>query len=139
MAYKNFVKTEIIDEIGAELRTIRKEKDETLSFVASTLEKQGFHLSATMLGRIETAERRLDDDLFTALCDHYLVNPDELIIRACKAHINTLSKNLPDGDTKDYSSLVEQLFGLSIEHQNEIRTMIRLFAYMDKFKELELN
>ena len=59
MAYKNFVKTEIIDEIGAELRTIRKEKDETLSFVASTLEKQGFHLSATMLGRIETAERRL--------------------------------------------------------------------------------
>lgn len=92
-----------------------------------------------MLGRIETAERRLDDDLFTALCDHYLVNPDELIIRACKAHINTLSKNLPDSDTKDYSSLVEQLFGLSIEHQNEIRTMIRLFAYMDKFKELELN
>ncbi len=138
MAYKNFIKTEIIDEIGVELRTVRKGKGETLSFVAGALESQGFHLSATMLGRIENSERRIDDNLFEALCNHYHIVPNELIIRACKSHIKTLSRSLTNADTKDYSSLVDQFAGLSKNHQHEILTMIRLYTYIDKFQEIAL-
>ncbi len=138
MAYKNFTKTEIIDEIGMELRKVRNKKGETLSYVADILNQKGFHLSTTMLGRIETAERRLDDDLFAALCSHYEVNPDELIIKACNTHIDALSKNLSETTKSlDYVSLADQFAELSEQHQQEVRTMIRLFSYMDKFKEIE--
>ena len=61
MPYKNFTKTEIIDELGAELRKARNSKGLTLTQVAGALEKRGTHVSSIMLGRIETGQRRIDD------------------------------------------------------------------------------
>ena len=67
MPYKNFTKTEIIDELGAELRKARNSKGLTLTQVAGALEKRGTHVSSIMLGRIETGQRRID----TALPRHF--------------------------------------------------------------------
>lgn len=53
MAYKNFKKAEIIDEIGSELRKARNAKELTLAQVADNLEQNGTHVSGIMLGRIE--------------------------------------------------------------------------------------
>ena len=66
MAYKNFRKTEIIDELGAELRKVRNQKELTLAQVAAGLGELGTQISSIMLGRIETGQRRIDDDLFLA-------------------------------------------------------------------------
>ena len=41
MAYKNFKKAEIIDEIGSELRKARNAKELTLAQVADNLEQNG--------------------------------------------------------------------------------------------------
>ena len=61
MAYKNFKATEIIEEIGAELRKIRTDNNQTISHVAIKLAEKGFQISNTLLGRIENGERRIDD------------------------------------------------------------------------------
>ena len=67
MAYKNFRCTEIIEEIGEELRRVRKQKKLTISHVAEQVSAaSGLPVSNTLLGRIETGERRIDDEIMEA-------------------------------------------------------------------------
>ena len=87
MAYKNFKATEIIEEIGAELRKIRTDNNQTISHVAIKLAEKGFQISNTLLGRIENGERRIDDDTLNAICNYYKVDPSSVIIAASKEHI----------------------------------------------------
>lgn len=139
MAYKNFKKTEIIDELGIELRKVRNTKGLTLVQVADALEKRGTHVSSIMLGRIETGQRRIDDDLFHALCEFYHADPDEITIKACQTHIATLQKerNLSDAAEDDLLWIVEAYRNLPANRQADIRTMLRMYAYMDKFSKLD--
>ncbi len=135
MAYKNFKKTEFIEELGSELRKVRLAHNETLTITAEIMESNGFHLSGTMLGRIETGERRIDDPLFEALCEHFKVDPSTLVVNACLAHAASVSA---DDSALEKEELYKSFSSLSKQHQSEIKTMLRLFAYMDKFKELDL-
>ena len=139
MAYKNFKKTEIIDELGIELRKIRNMKSLTLAQVSNALKETGTQVSAIMLGRIETGQRRIDDDLFHALCDYYRTAPDELTIKACQAHIVTLQKgkNSFDATKNDPLQILKTYQDLPPNRQSDIRTMIRMYAYMDKFSKLD--
>lgn len=139
MAYKNFKKTEIIDELGIELRKLRNAKELTLAQVADALEKTGTHISSIMLGRIETGQRRIDDDLFHALCNHYHVNPDEITIKACQAHITALQQanNIAASHKNEALLIAEAYDNLPPNRQADIRTMMRMFAYMDKFSKLD--
>ena len=86
MPYKDFKSTEIIDEIGLELRKLRNEKKLSLATVSDAMEQQQIHISGTMLGRMENGERRIDDSLLHALCRLYDADPNALIIRACQTH-----------------------------------------------------
>ncbi len=135
MAYKNFKKTEFIEELGAELRKARLAHNETLTVTAEIMDSNGFHLSGTMLGRIETGERRIDDPLFEALCEHFQVDSSTLVVNACLAHASSISA---DDAALEKEELYKGFSSLSEQHQSEIKTMLRLFAYMDKFKELGL-
>ena len=138
MPYKNFTKTEIIDELGAELRKARNSKGLTLTQVAGALEKRGTHVSSIMLGRIETGQRRIDDELFHALCAYYDTNPDEMVIKACQAHIAALQQDKSDTTDKDFLWLLETYRTLPPDRQKDIRTMLRMYAYMDNFSKLDL-
>ena len=93
MAYKNFKKAEIIDEIGSELRKARNAKELTLAQVADNLEQNGTHVSGIMLGRIENGQRRIDDTLLHALCELYHIDSNDLTINACQSHITALQQN----------------------------------------------
>lgn len=139
MAYKNFKKTEIIDELGIELRKARNAKELTLAQVADALEKKGTHVSGIMLGRIETGQRRIDDDLFHALCDYYHVDPDIITVHACQAHIATVEKESNTISANEDESLwiAEVYRNLPQNRQADIRTMMRIFTYMDKFSKFD--
>lgn len=141
MPYKNFKKTEIIDEIGYELRKIRTDKSLTLSQVSEGLESRGTHLTNIMLGRIETGARRLDDDLFLALCDFYHTDPDQLVIRACQSHITELQETAVQSSSHvehDAQKIADIYRKLPPNRQTDVRTMMRMFAYMDQFAKLEI-
>lgn len=139
MAYKNFKKTEIIDELGNELRKVRNAKELTLAQVADALEKTGTHISSIMLGRIETGQRRIDDDLFHALCNYYHVDSNEITIKACQSHIASLKQtdNTDDSHENETLWIAEAYDNLPPNRQADIRTMMRMFAYMDKFSKLD--
>ena len=139
MPYKNFKKTEIIDELGIELRKVRNAREMTLFQVAEALEAKGTHVSNIMLGRIETGQRRIDDDLFLALCDHYDTDPDELTIKACQAHIKNLQEESGIGQSGELevSWIVETYRNLPDNRKADVRTMMRMLSYMDKFSKLE--
>lgn len=139
MAYKNFKKTEIIDDLGRELRKARNAKELTLTQVAGALEKRGTHVSGIMLGRIETGQRRIDDTLLHALCELYHVEPNGLIINACRTHISTLqqTQNTSDSNENNMNWLIESYRNLPENRQADIRTMLRLYSYMDKFAKLD--
>ena len=141
MAYKNFKHTEIIEEIGAELRKARLNKNETLAIVSDTLSSNGISISPTMLGRIENGERRIDDKLFFALCDYYEINPYITIVSACKQHINTTNKNASKSSidctiatTDEHNELISLYKNINSQGQNEIKSLMRMMAYMSAFK-----
>ena len=141
MAYKNFKATEIIEEIGAELRKIRTDNNQTISHVALELAKKGLHISNTLLGRIENGERRIDDDTLNAICNYYKVDPSSVIIAASKEHIRRLSESLSDNAVASEPFETEQLYALyhnlNAEGQKEVTNLMRLMAYMDAFKKLQ--
>ena len=141
MAYKNFKATEIIEEIGAELRKIRTDNNQTISHVAIKLAEEGFHISNTLLGRIENGERRIDDDTLNAICDYYRVDPSSVIIAASKEHIRRLSERLSDNAATSEPIETEQLYALyhnlNADGQKEVTNLMRLMAYMDAFKKLQ--
>lgn len=135
MAYKNFKKTEIIDELGTELRKARNAKELTLAQVADNLEQNGTHISGIMLGRIETGQRRIDDTLLHALCELYHIDSNDLIINACYSHISALQQNkYPASFTEtDVNCFLDAYRNLPESRQTDIRTMLRIYSYMDKF------
>lgn len=139
MAYKNFKKTEIIDELGIELRRVRNEHALTLAQVAGALEKGGTPISSIMLGRIETGQRRIDDDLFHALCDYYDADPNEITVKACQAHITSLQRAdaTAASDEADAHWLVEAYEKLPPNRQADVRTMLRMFDYLEQFSILD--
>lgn len=141
MAYKNFKATEIIEEIGAELRKIRTGSNQTISHVAVKLAEKGFHISNTLLGRIENGERRIDDDMLNAICNYYEVDPSSVIIAASKEHIRRLSERLSDNAATSEPIETEQLYALyhnlNADGQKEVTNLMRLMAYMDAFKKLQ--
>ena len=135
MSYKNFKKTEIIDELGIELRKTRNARELTLAQVADNLEQNGTHVSGIMLGRIETGQRRIDDTLLLALCELYHIDSNDLIINACQSHITALLQNkCPSSSTEtDMNWFLDTYRNLPENRQADIRTMLRLYSYMDKF------
>ena len=139
MAYKNFKKTEIIDELGTELRKARIAKELTLAQVADNLEQNGTHVSGIMLGRIETGQRRIDDTLLHALCELYHIDSNDLITNACHSHIATLQQNKCPANSaeNDVNWLLDAYRNLPENRQADIRTMLRLYSYMDKFSNLK--
>lgn len=144
MAYKNFKLTEIIDEIGSELRKARLNKHETLASVSKILSTDGINLSSTMLGRIENGERRIDDELFYKLCEHYDINPFLTIISASQQHINDItaihhSETISDFTvSSDKDNIVLSLYNnLNPEGQHEVKSLMRMMAYMNAFKKTE--
>ena len=141
MAYKNFKATEIIEEIGAELRKIRTGSNQTISHVAVKLAEKGFHISNTLLGRIENGERRIDDDMLNAICNYYKVDPSSVIIAASKEHIRRLSERLSDNAAVSERVETEQLYALyhnlNAEGQKEVTNLMRLMDYMEAFKKLQ--
>lgn len=138
MPYKNFKKTEIIDEIGSELHEIRISKKLTLYQVAEALESNSIHLSSTMLYRIETGERRIDDTILLSLCNYYQINPNSLIIRACQKHINKLleenddTQSLNEEAKSESQTIADMYLNLPSNRQADVRTMMRMLAYMEK-------
>ena len=141
MAYKNFKATEIIEEIGAELRKIRTDNNQTISHVALELAKNGLHISNTLLGRIENGERRIDDDTLNAICNYYKVDPSSLIIAASKEHIRRLSE-IPSDNTAisepvETDHLYALYHNLNTEGQKEVTNPMRFMAYMEAFKKLQ--
>ena len=140
MAYKNFKATEIIEEIGAELRRIRTEKKMTISHVAAEQAGFGLHISNTLLGRIENGERRIDDDTLNAICSFYDVDPSTVIIAASREHIRRLSEGRTDmGDspgTAEHAQLMALYRNLNSEGQKEVIHLMRLMAYMEAFRKL---
>lgn len=139
MAYKNFTLTEIIEEIGLELKKIRLQKKLTISHVANELANSGLHISSTLLSRMENGERRIDDVTLKALCQYYNVNPHSVVITASQVHI----EKLHDDDTNDLhdvttDSMKDQLTALynniNADGQNEILHLMRMMAYMEAFK-----
>ena len=139
MAYKNFKKTEIIDELGTELRKARNIKGLTLAQVADNLEQNETHVSGIMLGRIETGQRRIDDTLLHALCELYHIDSNDLIINACKTHITALQQKVCPADSigTDMNWFLDAYRNLPENRQADIRTMLRLYSYMDKFSNLD--
>lgn len=141
MAYKNFKATEIIEEIGAELRKIRIDNNQTISHVANKLAEKGFHISNTLLSRIENGERRIDDDTLNTICNYYQIDPSSVIIAASKEHIRRLSECLSDNATASESVEIDYMnalyHNLNTEGQKEVTNLMKLMAYMDAFKKLQ--
>lgn len=138
MAYKNFKATEIIEEIGIELRKIRMEKNLTISHVAAELTDSGLQISNTLLGRVENGERRIDDNALNAICSYYDVSPSAVIISASREHIRRITESQTDlGASQTVSEsihLIELYQNLNAEGQREVANLMRLMAYMDAFK-----
>ena len=139
MAYKNFKKAEIIDEIGSELRKARNAKELTLAQVADNLEQNGTHVSGIMLGRIENGQRRIDDTLLHALCELYHIDSNDLTKNACQSHITALQQNKCPANSAetDVNWFLDTYRSLPENRQADIRTMLRLYSYMDKFSNLD--
>lgn len=140
MAYKNFKSTEIIEEIGAVLRKVRLAKGITINYVADQLTQSGFHISSTLLSRIENGVRRLDDDALEHICAFYDIDPREVAIAASKEHIRRLadSEHALDYEMKlDGDESIDILFeNLNQEGQREVSKLMRMMSYMDAFKKI---
>lgn len=141
MAYKNFKATEIVEEIGAELRKIRRERKQTISFVAKELADSGLHISNTLLGRMENGERRIDDEALNAICAFYGVDSALVVINASEEHIRRMSidmkQNTDTSSEFESRKLLDLYYNLNNEGQNEVARLMRLMAYMEAFKRLQ--
>ena len=82
--------TEITDELGAELRRLRIVRNLTLLQVSDALNAQNHHISNVHLSRIETGQRRIDDDLLNLLCGFYEVDARTVAIRASNEHVRRI-------------------------------------------------
>lgn len=134
MAYKNFKSTEIIEEIGAELRKVRLTQNYTISYVASQLTESGLTISNTLLGRVENGERRIDDETLEAICAFYQVDPKTIIIAASQEHIRRLSEDDSAPSVEQSDNLVTLFNNLNSEGQKEVSSLMRLMAYMEAYK-----
>lgn len=137
MAYKNFRCTEIIEEIGEELRRIRKQKKQTISYVAERVAAaSGLPVSSTLLGRIETGERRIDDEIMDAICSYYGVLSRDIVIAASRKHIRRLAGTAAaDSGPEDIGTTLVSLFeNLNEAGQKEVLSLMQLMAYMDAYK-----
>ena len=132
MAYKNFKLTEILEEIGAELRKARQEKSYTISYVATRLTESGLTISNTLLGRVENGERRIDDEALEAICAFYQVDPRQIIIEASREHIRRLSDE--EEKKKPVETLVTLYENLNSKGQEEVTNLMCLMAYMEAFR-----
>ena len=108
MSDKPLKYTEITDELGAELRRIRTGRNLTLLQVAEALNAQSHQISNVHLSRIETGQRRIDDELLEILCDFYQVDARTVAIRASEVHIEKLQASAPDAADLE-SSLASQI------------------------------
>ncbi len=140
MAYKNFCKTEILEEIGGELRKARRERKLTLAEVSEQLSARGVTLSATLLSRMENGERRIDDVTLETICSLYGVRPETVAAAASREHIRRLSPEEAAAAEAVFSpgaeegSAAELYRNLNPEGQREVSRLMRLMAYMDAFR-----
>ena len=111
----------------------------TLAQVADNLEQNGTHVSGIMLGRIENGQRRIDDTLLHALCELYHIDSNDLTINACQSHITALQQNKCPANSAetDVNWFLDTYRSLPENRQADIRTMLRLYSYMDKFSNLD--
>ena len=139
MAYRNFKATEILEEIGVELRNVRLKQGYTISSVAEQLSKSGLQISNTLLGRIENGERRIDDDTLFKICAFYHIDPNMIVIDASKEHIKHLSDHDPSSLITDADTVMALYNNLNKKGQQEVSQLMRLMAYMESFKKTEEN
>ena len=157
MAYGNFRKTEIIEEIGSELRKARKAKKYTLGDLSQQLSVRGVNLSPTLLSRMENGERRIDDDTLEAVCGILEADAAAVVAAAAREHIRRVTEvsgqaegpvttGLPEGLGPDRpeilekeqpeSSVTELYRNLNPEGQREVSRLMRLMAYMETFRKV---
>ena len=103
------------------------------------MEQHGTHVSGIMLGRIENGQRRIDDTLLHALCELYHIDSNDLTINACQSHITALQQNKCPANSAetDVNWFLDTYRSLPENRQADIRTMLRLYSYMDKFSNLD--
>ena len=146
MAYGNFRKTEIIEEIGAELRKARKAKKYTLGDLSQQLSGRGMNFSPALLSRMENGERRIDDDTLEAVCGILEADSAAVVAAAAREHIRRVAAAAEQGEApvtglseileKDQpeSSVTELYRNLNPEGQREVSRLMRLMAYMETFR-----
>ena len=137
MAYGNFRKTEIIEEIGSELKKARKAKKYTLGDLSQQLSAQGMNLSPALLSRMENGERRIDDDTLEAVCGILEADTAAVVAAAAREHIRRVTDR-PEILEKDQpeSSVTELYRNLNPEGQREVSRLMRLMAYMETFRKV---
>ena len=92
--------------------------------------------SNTLLGRIETGERRIDDEIMEAICAFYGVHSREIVIAAARKHIQRLSGETAGDEEQENrgASLIALFENLNKTGQKEVLSLMRLMAYMDAYK-----
>ena len=136
MSDKALKYTEITDELGAELRRLRLERNLTLVQVASALNSKMHQLSNVHLSRIETGQRRIDDDLLDLLCGFYEVDARTIAIRASKAHINRILLSMGEPPAEESTA---QKIESAAQEMNETgqELLARLGNYLSKVTDLK--
>ena len=137
MAYGNFRKTEIIEEIGSELRKARKAKKYTLGELAQQLSVRGMNLSPALLSRMENGERRIDDDTLEAVCGILEADAAAVVAAAAREHILRVTDRSEILEKVQPESSVTELYrNLNPEGQREVSRLMRLMAYMETFRKV---
>lgn len=136
MSDKALKYTEITDELGAELRRLRLERKLTLVQVASALNSENHQLSNVHLSRIETGQRRIDDDLLELLCGFYKVDARTIAIRASNAHIDRILLSMGEPPAEDSAA---QKIESAAQEMNETgqELLARLGEYLSKVTDLK--
>ena len=137
MAYGNFRKTEIIEEIGSELKKARKEKKYTLGELSQQLSARGMNLSPALLSRMENGERRIDDDTLEAVCGILEADASAVVAAAAREHIRRVTDQSEILEKDQSESSVTELYrNLNPEGQREVSRLMRLMAYMETFRKV---
>ena len=137
MAYGNFRKTEIIEEIGLELKKARKAKKYTLGDLSQQLSARGMNLSPALLSRMENGERRIDDDTLEAVCGILEADASAVVAAAAREHIRRVTDQSEILEKDQPESPVTELYrNLNPEGQREVSRLMRLMAYMETFRKV---
>ena len=137
MAYGNFRKTEIIEEIGSELKKARNEKKYTLGELSQQLSARGMNLSPALLSRMENGERRIDDDTLEAVCGILEADASAVVAAAAREHIRRVTDQSEILEKDQSESSVTELYrNLNPEGQREVSRLMRLMAYMETFRKV---